>query len=100
MADDNRVGNGQLQQTQLPGKFIAEVGIGFAAFFGVAALVTWSLWWPHRDNLQNLATFATALLAYAGLAALVASLRTTGPERRRTVAGLMALALLLGATAG
>jgi hypothetical protein len=100
VADDRRFGRGQLRPKRLLCKFIAEVGVGFAASFGAAALVTWSFWWPHRDNRQNLSTFAAVLLACVGLAALGASLRTAGVERRRAVAALMALALLLGATAG
>lgn len=100
MAGDRRFGRGQLRLKRLQRKFIAEAGAGFAAFFGAGALATWSFWWPHRDNRQNLATFAGALLACAGLAALVASLRAAGVERRPALAALMVLALLLGATAG
>jgi hypothetical protein len=74
--------------------------VSVLAVAGFAALVAWSLWWPHSDNRQNLATLAAVLLGILGLASFIAALRGASSRGRTELLVFTAMAALTGATAG
>jgi hypothetical protein len=79
---------------------LLEIAASFIGLLITAALIRWSLWWPHDDNRQNLASFAAVLSGGFGIVLLAFSWRGVRRERRFVLAVLVAGAVLIGATAG
>jgi hypothetical protein len=79
---------------------IAAAAVGFLSVTAVAGLVRWSLWWPHDDMRQLWATFGAVVMAALGLAALAVALRSIAREWRPALMAFIAMAVLIGATAG
>lgn len=74
---------------------VAAALVGLACIGGVAALVRWSLWWPHSDIRQIWATGLGGMAGVVGLVTLaVAFSRLAGRDRRLLVVSAVVAAVI------
>lgn len=79
---------------------VVPLGAGLIAIAALAALVRWSLWWPHSDMRQLWANAAIALAAVIGVTGILVGFRRLDPEHRRLGALLAVGAVVLGLLVG
>lgn len=79
---------------------VLAVTVGLAATAAVAALVRWSIWWPHSDMRQLWAYGATGLATFVAVVTLGMGAVRLRPTARWRLAVLVIIAVLAGATLG